>query len=180
MILSSFCYVCNSPFHFLLVPISLFFILFPFLLLCQFVFVHFLLSSSSSLPQWCSRVTLITMHAVSYKGFTRHTHHISNFQRSEGVVTGPSLYSSLISAELPGSGVKIVLRILEVPGSNFSLDTGYPDWRISCFFSVTSGECRNSTLKLGHGRYFLYTFQLIIHLSFHPTLNLSYWRNAVK
>jgi hypothetical protein len=41
----------------------------------------------------------------------------------------------------------ILLRIWEVPGSN--LETGYPCWGFSWFFSVPTGEFRISTLKLG-------------------------------
>jgi hypothetical protein len=46
-------------------------------------------------------------------------------------------------------------------GSNFSLETGYPDW----FSSVPSGELSDITLKLGHNCYLPDPFQFIIHFS---------------
>jgi hypothetical protein len=65
----------------------------------------------------------------------------------------------------------LLLRILEFPGSNLGLDTGYPDWGVSWFSPVPPGNCRDNTLKLVHNRFLRNLLQFIIHLSpFHPTL----------
>jgi hypothetical protein len=56
------------------------------------------------------------------------------------------------------------------------------DWlswmRVFVLSSVPPGECRNSTLKLGHDRFLPSRFQFIIHLLlFHSTpYSLSYWK----
>jgi hypothetical protein len=55
--------------------------------------------------------------------------------------------------------------IREVPGSNLSPDTGYPDLGFSWLFSVPPGKFWDITLKLGHDRFLPTPFQLIIHLS---------------
>jgi hypothetical protein len=48
--------------------------------------------------------------------------------------------------------------------------------------SVSPGTCQDSTLKLGHDRFFPHPFQFIAHLSpFHSTLySLSYRQSVVK
>jgi len=40
--------------------------------------------------------------------------------------------------------------ILEVPDSYLGLDTGYPDWYFSLYYSVHSRKCRDSTWFSGH------------------------------
>jgi hypothetical protein len=52
-----------------------------------------------------------------------------------------------------------LLRIREVPGSNFGPETGYPDWGFSRFFSISP---ENSTLKLVHDCFLPRHFQFII------------------
>jgi hypothetical protein len=78
--------------------------------------------------------------------------------------------------------LKLLLRFREVPGSNLSSETGYPDWGFSWFCSVPLSECRVSTLQLGHDRSFPYPFKFIIHLSqFISTLySLGYWRASLN
>jgi hypothetical protein len=43
--------------------------------------------------------------------------------------------------------LQLVLRILEVPRSNFCSETGYPDSDFSWFSSVPLGEYQDSTLN---------------------------------
>jgi hypothetical protein len=59
----------------------------------------------------------------------------------------------------------LLLYIREVPGSNFSLETGYPHWGFSWFPSVPPGECQDCTLKLGHD-YFLPIYHSLFTVSF--------------
>jgi hypothetical protein len=47
-----------------------------------------------------------------------------------------------------------LLHILEVPGSNLSQETGYPDWGFSWFSSVLPGNCRDSTLNQARTAFF--------------------------
>jgi hypothetical protein len=58
----------------------------------------------------------------------------------------------------------LLLCILEVPGSNLGPKTSYPDTFV-VVFSVSPGECRNSTLKLGHDRFLRNRLQFI---TYHP------------
>jgi hypothetical protein len=60
--------------------------------------------------------------------------------------------------------VDIPIRMV-VPGSNTVLEAGYPEWGFSWFFSVPPGECRDSTLMLGHGFLLPNPFHFIILLS---------------
>jgi hypothetical protein len=43
--------------------------------------------------------------------------------------------------------------------------SGYPDWGLSWFSLGLPGKWQDSTLKLGHDRFLLNSFQFIIHLS---------------
>jgi hypothetical protein len=52
----------------------------------------------------------------------------------------------------------LLLRIREVPGSNFGPETDYLDWGFS---SVPVGKCRNIDLKVGHDH-----FQILSNSSF--------------
>jgi hypothetical protein len=56
-------------------------------------------------------------------------------------------------------------RIREVPVSKPGQETGYPDWGVSRFSSVSPDECQDSTSKLGHYRFLSNPFQFIINLS---------------
>jgi hypothetical protein len=47
----------------------------------------------------------------------------------------------------------LLLRIREGTGSNFDLETGYPDLGFSWFSSVPPCECRDNTLKLCEVRF---------------------------
>jgi hypothetical protein len=58
----------------------------------------------------------------------------------------------------------ILLRILDVPCSNLSPGIGYPGGGFSWFSSVHPGECRDSTLKLGHDLFLPNSLQFIIYL----------------
>jgi hypothetical protein len=70
--------------------------------------------------------------------------------------------------------------IREVLCSNLGLETGYPDLRFSCFFSVPPGKCLDSILKLGNDFIFPNPFRFITHLSpSHSTLcSLSYLKSS--
>jgi hypothetical protein len=61
----------------------------------------------------------------------------------------------------------LLLHIWEVLGSN--VETGYPDWGFSWFYSVPPGKFQGSTLKLGHDHSLQLPLQFIIHLSFDAT-----------
>jgi hypothetical protein len=76
-------------------------------------------------------------------------------------------------------------RVVNTPGSysgasrfNLRPETGYIDWDFSWFFSVPPGECRDNPSKLGHDRFLLNHFELIIYLlPFHSTqCSPSYWK----
>jgi hypothetical protein len=41
----------------------------------------------------------------------------------------------------------LLLRILEVPGSNLGPETGHSDWGFSWFSSIPPGKCQDSTLS---------------------------------
>jgi hypothetical protein len=58
----------------------------------------------------------------------------------------------------------LLLRIREVLVSNLGLETGYPEWELSWFFSVPPGKWRDSALRLGRGRFLSNSFQFIIPL----------------
>jgi hypothetical protein len=60
---------------------------------------------------------------------------------------------------------KVLIRILEVPGSNLGPETGYSEPDCASFFSVPTGKCQDSTLKLVHDHFFPNPFRFIIHLS---------------
>jgi hypothetical protein len=66
--------------------------------------------------------------------------------------------------------------IREVPGSDLSPETGYPDWDFSWFSAVPPGKCRDSTFKLGHDRFLPHSFQFIIHFTYDPFVR----RNMVR
>jgi hypothetical protein len=67
-----------------------------------------------------------------------------------------------------------LIRIREVPGSILRPGGRLSRLRFLWFSSVPPGECRESTLKLGHDRFLPSFFQFII-------FNLSYhWRYIVK
>jgi hypothetical protein len=57
----------------------------------------------------------------------------------------------------------LLRRIREVQGSNLGSETGYPE--VMWFYSVSPGECRDSTLKSGHDRFLPNPFRFIVHLS---------------
>jgi hypothetical protein len=82
-----------------------------------------------------------------------------------------------------GRVVNILLRIREVPGLNLGQESGYPDWGFWWFSSVPTGQCRDSTLNLGH-RFLPNPFQFMFLASiFHSTLysySKSYWKSVVK
>jgi hypothetical protein len=55
--------------------------------------------------------------------------------------------------------------------------TGYLDWGISLFSSVSPGECRGSKLKSGHYRFLPNSFHVIFLSPYHSTLyGLSHWK----
>jgi hypothetical protein len=60
---------------------------------------------------------------------------------------------------------KLCNRLKPHSAQSFVPETGYTDWGVSWFHSVSPGECRDSTSKLGHDRFLPNTFQLILHLS---------------
>jgi hypothetical protein len=89
------------------------------------------------------------------------------------------------SAHIPNVVVEwftLLLRVQEVPGSNLDPETGYPDWGFSWFSSVHAGECRGSTLKLGHDRFLPNSIKFIIYFSlFHSTLySPIYWKSLLN
>jgi hypothetical protein len=59
----------------------------------------------------------------------------------------------------------ILRRIREVRGSNIGPETGCPAWRYPWFSSVPPPKYWDCTLKTGHNRFLLNTFQFIIYLS---------------
>jgi hypothetical protein len=63
----------------------------------------------------------------------------------------------------------LLLRIREVPGLNIDPETGYPEC-FRLFYSVPPGDCRDSTLQLGHDRFLPHTFKFII--TYHPFIRL--------
>jgi hypothetical protein len=66
--------------------------------------------------------------------------------------------------------------------SRVQISARRPVIMFSWFYSVTPGEFRDSTLKLGHGRFLSNSFQFIIHLSyFHSTLyGLRFWKTSLN
>jgi hypothetical protein len=75
----------------------------------------------------------------------------------------------------------LLLRIREVPGSNFGPLTGYPGLYFSWFLSAPLGECRVSASKLGYGRFLPNYFHFITHHPFHSTLySLSFWKVSLN
>jgi hypothetical protein len=69
----------------------------------------------------------------------------------------------------------IQLHILEFPVSNLRPETGYPELRFRDL-PHSPGECRDSTLKLGHGRFIPNPLQFFFYVSpFHTAVSsLSY------
>jgi hypothetical protein len=66
--------------------------------------------------------------------------------------------------------------------SNLGPETSYPDWLLSWFPSVPTGEFRDSALKLGHNRFVSNPVPFVIHvLPLHLTLYIYiYWKSVVK
>jgi hypothetical protein len=58
----------------------------------------------------------------------------------------------------------LLIRVLEVPGSNLGPDTGYLERGSSWFSLVPPGESLDSSFKLGHYRFLAY--HSVITLSF--------------
>jgi hypothetical protein len=65
----------------------------------------------------------------------------------------------------------LLLRIREVPGSNLSPETAYPESGSWWFSSDPPGKYEDSALKLGHN-----TFQILSNSSFthHPSFSALY------
>jgi hypothetical protein len=73
------------------------------------------------------------------------------------------IYSSPVN--IVAEWLTLLLRIREVSVSNLGSETGYPDWGLSWYFSVSPGEFRNSTIQLGYDRFLPNLFQSLILLS---------------
>jgi hypothetical protein len=76
----------------------------------------------------------------------------------------------------------LLFPIREAPGSSLGSESGYPHGGFSWLSSVPPGEFKDSTLVLGHDRFFPNPFQFIIRLSLlHLTLySISYRKYVVK
>jgi hypothetical protein len=58
-----------------------------------------------------------------------------------------------ISTDRPGDVASTLASFRKVPALNIHSETGYTEWGISWFSSVTPSKCRDSNLTLGHDRF---------------------------
>jgi hypothetical protein len=107
---------------------------------------------------------------------------IGKVRRGRDATSEKARGNNSLTPNVAAEWITLLLCIRDVLGSNLDPETGYHDWGISCFSSVSPGKCRDSTLKLGCNRFLPHSFQFTIHLPpYYSTLySLRCWESVAK